>query len=67
MAKKDIKNKEEVKVEKGQVQVIEDELFQLMLDNKRNKLKNTTAIARKRDEIARLLTKMREKELQKNG
>lgn len=39
------------------------ELFNLKLDNKQNKLKNTRVIFNTRKEIARILTLIKEKEL----
>ncbi len=42
-------------------------LFTLRLDNETKKLKNTSSITLKRKEIARLLTAVNLKEVQKNG
>jgi large subunit ribosomal protein L29 len=39
-------------------------IFLLRLDKSQNKLKNTRSIFRKRKEVARILTIMKEKELQ---
>ena len=41
------------------------ELFNLNLDNKQNKLKNTRSLFNTRKEVARILTLMREQELAK--
>ncbi len=41
------------------------DLFNLNLDNKQNKLKNTRSIFNTRHDIARILTLIREKELAK--
>lgn len=40
-----------------------EELINLVLDNKQNKLKNTRSIFNKRKEIARVLTLIRERSL----
>ncbi len=45
------------------LQKARQELIVLNLDNARKKLKNTSSIFLKRKEIARILTKMKEKEL----
>lgn len=42
-----------------------EELFNLTLDNKQNKLKNTRSIFWKKKEIAYILTALKEKELSK--
>lgn len=57
IAGKDIKELKELLKEK------KSELFNLELDNKQNKLKNTRSIFNTRKDISRILTLIREKEL----
>lgn len=63
--KKDIKEIYTRSEKELRVLVIEKkkELFNLKLDNKQNKLKNTRIIFNTRKEIARILTLIKEKEL----
>jgi len=49
------------------VKEAKEALFTLRLDNQMKKLKNTSSISLKRKEIARLLTSLKLKEVQKNG
>lgn len=60
--KKDIKNRN-VEELKGLLKEAKDALFNFRLEKAQNKLKNTSAISLKRKEIARVLTSIREKEL----
>ncbi len=57
------KQKEAVTGDVSMLQKARQELIVLNLDNARKKLKNTSSIFVKRKEIARILTKMKEKEL----
>ncbi len=60
--KKDIFTKSEKELKKS-LQEAKDALFNFMLDNKQNKLKNTRQIFWKKKEIALILTVLREKSL----
>lgn len=60
--KKDIFTKSEKELKKS-LQEAKDALFNFMLDNKQNKLKNTRQIFWKKKEIALILTALKEKSL----
>ena len=60
--RKDIFTKSEKELKKS-LQEAKDALFNFMLDNKQNKLKNTRQIFWKKKEIALILTVLREKSL----
>ena len=60
--RKDIFTKSEKELKKS-LQEAKDALFNFMLDNKQNKLKNTRQIFWKKKEIALILTALKEKSL----
>jgi len=60
--KKEIFAKSEKELKKA-LKEAKEALFNLMLDNKQNKLKNTRSIFWKKKEIAFILTALKEKEL----
>jgi ribosomal protein L29 len=50
-----------------QMKKIKEEIFQLRLDNEQKKLKNTSLLRKKKDELARILTAIRHMTLTKTN
>lgn len=65
MKTKDIAGKDEKEL-KNLLKEKRKDLFDLNLENKQNKLKNTRSIFNTKKEIAKILTLIREKELSKS-